>query len=193
MNASLTLLLPVYNAQDHLVDQVERLLDLLPDMTGRFEVVIIDDGSTDDTADIAEELSRFFPQVSVARHSMRLGLNEAIQTGLNASTGEVVIVGDERHGIQSDDLQMLWDMHGREGETSRRRTDPGASGVAWLSRVLARSQRRDSAPERPLVQMVRRRADEWRPISRPPVEPRASRGEIFPLSRPRLPRQRRRF
>jgi hypothetical protein len=157
LNASLTVLLPVYNAQDHLVDQVERLLDLLPDLTRRFEIVIVDDGSTDDTADIAEQLSLFFPQVSYARHALRLGLNEAIQTGLNASTGEVVIVGDERYGILADDLQSLWQLHSRQDEPSGRRTDPGAMGVTWLSRVLSRSQQRQAAAARPLVQMVRRR------------------------------------
>ena len=155
MNATLTVLLPVHNAQDRLVDQIERLLDLLPDMTGQFEVVIIDDGSTDDTGEIAEELSRFFPQVSCVRHPERLGLDESIQSGLDASQGDLVVVGDERHGILTEDLLGLWQIHGQDG--LGRRAEGPVAPAAFLSRVLSRSTSRAAATMRPLVQMVRRR------------------------------------
>ncbi len=168
MNASLTVLLPVYNAQQHLVDRVERLLDLLPDMTPRFEIVIVDDGSTDDTAEIAEQLALFFPQVSVERHPMRLGLDEAIQTGLDASTGEVVIVGDERHGVMADDLRNLWQAHGPRDSTSRR-TDAGALGVSWLSRKLGRSLPAP-APAKSVMQIARRNNLNNPPVMQPAID-----------------------
>ena len=96
------MLLPVHNAEDRLAIGVARLLDVLPDLTGRFDLLIIDDGSTDDTPEVAHDLARRFPQVGVVRHPVRLGLGEAIQTGLDHTAGEVVLVGDEHRGIEGE-------------------------------------------------------------------------------------------
>lgn len=156
MNTSLTVVLPVYNAEDRLADQVERLLDVLPEMSRRFEVVIVDDGSIDDTPDVARELAMHFPQVNLVRHPVRLGLEEAIQTGLDASQGEVVFVGDEQYGIAVDDLQRLWQLHEDQDLIVARRKQ-AAAPTNWIGKLLARSQRQaETAGSRPGVQMIRR-------------------------------------
>lgn len=157
MNTSLTVVLPVYNAQDRLVDQIERLLDVLPDMSRRFEVVIVDDGSVDDTPDVARELAMHFPQVNLVRHPVRLGLEEAIQTGLDASQGEVVFVGDEHYGIAVDDLQKLWQLHEDQDLIVARRKPSAPAQNNWIGKLLARSQRQSEAASSPIgVQMIRR-------------------------------------
>ncbi len=158
MNTSLTVLLPVYNAQERIADQVERLLDVLPEMSRQFELVIVDDGSTDDTSDIAYELATYFPQVNLVRHPVRLGLEESIQTGLDASTGEVVFVGDQQYGIAVEDLQKLWQVHDDQNLIVARRKDSLSSGANWMSKLLARSQQRQTqaAASRVGVQMIRR-------------------------------------
>lgn len=156
MNTSLTVVLPVYNAEDRLADQVERLLDVLPEMSRRFEIVIVDDGSIDDTPDVAHELAMYFPQVNLVRHPVRLGLEEAIQTGLDASQGEVVFVGDEQYGIAVDDLQRLWQLHEDQNLIVARRKQPPAP-TNWIGKLLARSQRQsEMAGARLGVQMIRR-------------------------------------
>jgi glycosyltransferase involved in cell wall biosynthesis len=159
LETSLTVLLPVYNAVDRLVDQVERLLEVLPELSNRFEIVIIDDGSTDDTPEIAVEMATSFPQVSMVRHPVQLGLEESIQTGLDVSRGEVVIVGDEHHGILSDDLEKLWKNHSASDYVLTHNAASRANNPRWLSKVMARAQQRQmSAPPAGLgsVQMIRR-------------------------------------
>ena len=158
MNTSLTVLLPVYNAQQRLADQVERLLDVLPEMSRQFEVVIVDDGSTDDTSDIAYALATYFPQVNLVRHPVRLGLEESIQTGLDASTGEVVFVGDQQYGIAVEDLQRLWQVHDNQDLMAGTAKKNRSSGANWMSKLLARSQQRqaEAAAPQPAVQMIRR-------------------------------------
>jgi dolichol-phosphate mannosyltransferase len=158
LNTSLTVLLPVYNAQQRLADQVERLLDVLPEMSRRFEVVIVDDGSTDDTSDIAYELATYFPQVNLVRHPVRLGLEESIQTGLDVSTGEVVFVGDQQYGIAVEDLQKLWQVHDNQDLTVGRAKNNRSIGANWMSKLLARSQQRQAEAAAPKVgvQMIRR-------------------------------------
>ena len=60
---SLSVLLPVKDVQATLSDSVHEILDVAADCGERFEVLIIDDGSTDATSEVAHELSRHYPQV----------------------------------------------------------------------------------------------------------------------------------
>jgi glycosyltransferase involved in cell wall biosynthesis len=108
LNPTLTIVLPIFNAEDRLAGQVTQLLDVLPELTRSFEVLLVDDGSTDDTAHVAEELATCYPQVRLVRHPLSLGLAETIQTGLDHTQGEIVLVGDPRHGLPANDLVKLW-------------------------------------------------------------------------------------
>ena len=49
MNDSLSIIVPVRNAEAALAVQIGKLLEVLPDLTSRFEIVVVDDGSTDQT------------------------------------------------------------------------------------------------------------------------------------------------
>lgn len=91
---SLSVLLPVKNAQATLAASVHETLDLLADSIERFELVIVDDGSTDATSEIAQELTSQYPQVRFLRHGVALGREAAIRTGLTRSRGEVVVMRD---------------------------------------------------------------------------------------------------
>lgn len=108
MAASLSLLLPVCNAQRGLESQVERVLDLLPDLSDRFDVVIIDDGSTDETHEVAADLARRYPQVGVIRHHAPRGIDQAIEAGRKQSTGDVVLVHDSNEPLDAAGLATLW-------------------------------------------------------------------------------------
>jgi glycosyltransferase involved in cell wall biosynthesis len=110
LNASLSIVLPVFDAEHRLAGQVAELLDVLPELTDRFEILIVDDGSYDDTFHVADELAICYPQVRFVRHPFRLGLAETIQTGLDHAKGELVLVGDEQFGLNIDDLRRLWAM-----------------------------------------------------------------------------------
>ena len=57
LNKSLTIVLPVHNAESRLRKNVSELLELASELTAKFGVLIIDDGSTDATFEVAEELA----------------------------------------------------------------------------------------------------------------------------------------
>lgn len=108
MKASLSVLLPVRNAEASLADQVIRLLELLPDLTNRFEVVIINDGSTDHTEEIARDLMRSYPQISFVSHAKPQGKTQLVRTAAANAKGEVVFVQEQGAVPSPADLRKLW-------------------------------------------------------------------------------------
>jgi hypothetical protein len=91
---TLSVVLSVHNAEKTLSRQVNRLLDMLPDLAQRFELLILDDGSTDHTEEVAHELAKDYPQLRVARHDQRRGSDAAVQTALDNTCGEILLLQD---------------------------------------------------------------------------------------------------
>lgn len=108
MERSLSVLLPLQNVESSLVATVHRMLEIAADLTDRFELIIVDDGSTDATSEVAEELARRYPQVKAARHRTPRGRAESVRTGLRLSRGQVVIQGDPADGEAPEELARTW-------------------------------------------------------------------------------------
>lgn len=92
LTPSLSVIVPVRNAEETLAAAVQSLLETLPDLTQRFEILIVDDASTDHTADVADELRRTYPQVRVVRHGWQWGMPAAVLTGRKHCRHDVVLV-----------------------------------------------------------------------------------------------------
>jgi len=135
-----SVLLPVYNAQRSLEATVAEILEVLSQWTVPFELAILDDGSTDETAEVARELAARYPQVRVIRHPLRLGLAEAIQTGLDHMPGEIILVGDEDYGLDPDDLRTLWQLRDEEWRMGRQHARPRGE-EPWMEKLLATKPR----------------------------------------------------
>lgn len=114
-NESLTVVLPVHNAETTLRDSVDRILEIAGDLTSQVEVLIVDDGSTDDTFDIASELSGRFPQVQAIRQATRRGVGPTVQSIRRRVNSDVLMVHDGVSEMNPEQLQALWN----------RRIDPG--------------------------------------------------------------------
>ena len=110
MNNTLSLIMPVRDCEGTLARHVARWLEIIPELTQRFEVLIVDDGSSDHTFEIAEQLSREFPQIRALRNSVARGAQQAVRTGIEQARGEIVFVQDEHAAISSNDLRRLWEL-----------------------------------------------------------------------------------
>lgn len=110
MNDCLSLVVPVRDAEGTLVDQIHHLLDLLPDLTSRFEILVVDDGSSDHTVDLARDLARQYPQVKLLRHAVPLGTAAAIRTALKEAGSEMVLVLEQAGPVRAADLRQLWSL-----------------------------------------------------------------------------------
>jgi glycosyltransferase involved in cell wall biosynthesis len=118
-NKSLTIVLPVYNGESRLTHHVTEMLELASELTSRFEVMIVDDGSTDDTSAVAQELATKFPQISIRRHRHRRGLGPIISMVQKRVSSDVVIVHDGVTPINSKEVRRLWQQSAAEAPALR--------------------------------------------------------------------------
>jgi len=106
MERSLSVILPVHNAQATISATVTETLEAVADLTGQFELVIVDDGSVDATSEVVDELIRAYPQVNSVRHGAHLGHSAAVRSGLKHSKGEIIVLHDPAAGEAQGGYQM---------------------------------------------------------------------------------------
>ncbi|MBN1207517.1 MAG: glycosyltransferase family 2 protein [Myxococcaceae bacterium] len=98
---SISLFFPAWNEEDYVERAVTRALDVLPRLTDDFEIIIVNDASTDRTQEICEGLAARIPQLRVITHPVNLKLGGAMRTGLSASTKDVIVYSD---------VDLPWDL-----------------------------------------------------------------------------------
>ncbi len=89
----LSVVIPVYNEEDNLGPLHERLAPVLAGL-GAYEIVFVDDGSTDRSVDVGRELQRRDANVRLIQFSRNFGHQAALSAGLDASRGDAVVFMD---------------------------------------------------------------------------------------------------
>lgn len=97
MNSSLTVSMPAFNEAENIPDTVADVLTVLPDLADEFEVIeviVVDDGSRDETAVVTQNLAAQHPQVKLVQHEENKGYGTAVLTGLTHASKELIFFTD---------------------------------------------------------------------------------------------------
>jgi glycosyltransferase involved in cell wall biosynthesis len=104
----LSLFFPCHNEEENLLPLVDEALASLPTLAARYEVIIVDDGSTDGTAAVAAELVAAHPGVvRLVRHRVNRGYGGALRSGFAAATMRHVAFTDGDRQFRVADLASL--------------------------------------------------------------------------------------
>lgn len=91
---SLSIFFPCYNEIDNLAALTEQSVDVATSITKDYEIIIVDDGSSDGTAELADELASKYENVIAIHHKKNKGYGAALQSGFRAATKELVFYTD---------------------------------------------------------------------------------------------------
>jgi glycosyltransferase involved in cell wall biosynthesis len=91
---AISCVMPAYNEARNLKQVVPRVLAALAELAEAFELIVVDDGSRDDTAEVMRALARTHPQVVLIGLSRNFGKEAALTAGLAAARGDVVVLMD---------------------------------------------------------------------------------------------------
>jgi glycosyltransferase involved in cell wall biosynthesis len=87
---------------------VIRAVQAASELTPDYEVIVVNDGSTDATAEVADELARTYPHVRVIHHPKNRGYGGALQTGIRSATKELIFYTDGDAQYDPAELALLW-------------------------------------------------------------------------------------
>jgi glycosyltransferase involved in cell wall biosynthesis len=91
---SITVFFPCYNEQENVTKVTQQALDVLEGLHADYEVIIVNDGSADDTGAVADRIAATHPRVRVVHHPRNLGYGAALQSGFRAATKDLVFHTD---------------------------------------------------------------------------------------------------
>lgn len=94
MAVSISAVIPMYNEEGYIRRTVKEVVNALKDITDDYEIIIVDDASTDNSGRIADELSQEDPHIRVARHKKNRKLGASLRTGFNLASKELVLYTD---------------------------------------------------------------------------------------------------
>ena len=103
----LSVVVPSYNASKYLDFNLQSFLR--PSVPEKLEVIVVDDGSTDDTARIADAYHEKYPETIKVIHKENGGHGSGINAGLRAATGKYFKVVDADDWVDHEALERLLD------------------------------------------------------------------------------------
>ncbi len=103
----LSLVIPVYNEEQNLVRLYPKLKEVLDKLGKEYEIIFVDDGSTDRSFRILEKFSHENPQVKIIKFRRNFGQTAAISAGFEEAKGEIVITIDSDLQNNPEDIPKL--------------------------------------------------------------------------------------
>lgn len=142
-------------------------MECLADLSNSFEIIVVDNASTDYTVEILDDLSCRFPQVRYHRFSTPQSMDDAVEFGLKMATRDLIFTTTPGTRIETNDLRRLWELRVdpkllfARSRTSARRIDAGLINrlYQWASRICdAQEELPATAESFGGLQMMRRGA-----------------------------------
>ena len=106
-NVALSIVIPIYNEQESLPFLVKQLLEILKPMEETFELVLVNDGSSDNSAEVIRQLSFDIPELVGVLLRKNYGQTAAMAAGFDISSGEIVITLDGDLQNDPKDIPLL--------------------------------------------------------------------------------------
>jgi glycosyltransferase involved in cell wall biosynthesis len=91
---ALSLVLPAFNEARNLESGLSYAAQALADTGRSFEIVVVDDGSTDDTAAVVRRFHAADPRIRLVQHPVNVGYGAAFRSGFDAAVGAHVMFTD---------------------------------------------------------------------------------------------------
>lgn len=163
----MSVILPVRDGEDRIIPRIQQVLSMMDTMISDpegGEVVVVDDGSRDNTATVLDDFQVQQPRVRIVRHSRPRGMEAAGQTGLERATGDLVFIQESDVDVRIEDMQRLYRMSQDHSIVAARAVSTPRSLSAELLRRLrawgAATEKQmlsgDQVGQRASLQMIRR-------------------------------------
>jgi dolichyl-phosphate beta-glucosyltransferase len=102
-----SIVVPAHNEADRILPHLQSITTFLRDREQPFEILVVDDGSTDDTATVVETLAFSTPEIRLLRAPLRQGKGAAVRRGMQAAIGRLQLFTDADGATPIQELTRL--------------------------------------------------------------------------------------
>ena len=106
---SLSVVVPIYNDEEVIAELLRRLTEVVPAITGDYEIILVDDGSRDRSWEIMCQERAQREYLHIARLSRNFGQQNAIAAGLSLTTKDLIVLMDSDLQDKPEDIPVLID------------------------------------------------------------------------------------
>ncbi len=103
----LSVIIPAYNEESRLGSTLDAFAAYLNGTTGPYELIVVDDGSTDGTADVVREQQQGCDQVHLLRNDGNRGKGYSVRRGMQQARGELILFADADNSTPIEELEKL--------------------------------------------------------------------------------------
>ena len=107
---SISAFFPAYNDGGTIASMVLTALMTLRELTDDYEVIVVNDGSADYTADVLEELAARYPELRVIHHEQTRGYGGALRTGFGSATKDLIFYTDGDAQYDPQEMTRLYEV-----------------------------------------------------------------------------------
>jgi glycosyltransferase involved in cell wall biosynthesis len=106
-SVDISIVVPVYNEEENLKELHTKLINIIPSITENYEIIFVDDASTDNSFGILKEINKEDKKVKVIKFRRNFGQSAAISAGFDYSKGDVIITMDGDLQNDPEDMPKL--------------------------------------------------------------------------------------
>ncbi|MCD4819163.1 MAG: glycosyltransferase family 2 protein, partial [Candidatus Cloacimonetes bacterium] len=106
-NSNISVVIPVYNNADFLSELIRRLINILDEICKEFELIFVDDGSSDNSLKILYDFQKRFVQIRVIKLLKNYGQSNAIAAGLEFAKYDIMAIMDADLQDKPEDIPKL--------------------------------------------------------------------------------------
>jgi glycosyltransferase involved in cell wall biosynthesis len=142
-----SIVVPVFNEQDGVANTIEAIHNQLNNIDLSFEIIVVDDGSTDNTPKILRDLQQRYPHLQVLEHETNWGYGAALKTGIAKSAFDKILIIDADQTYPIEEIPKLVRLAGDYDMVVGSRTGPEAqipmirrpakTILTWLAQFLS--------------------------------------------------------
>ena len=138
-----SIILPVFNEAEHLEAEVKRIRSTMDASEYSYEIIVVDDGSSDGSGELADRIADRIDGIRVIRFLQNRGSGSARKAGTSAARGRVTVWTDVDMTYPNDDIpQLVKELEGYDQVVGARTSEQGTKKMfrvpaKWLIRRLA--------------------------------------------------------
>ncbi|MCW4011369.1 MAG: glycosyltransferase [Candidatus Bathyarchaeota archaeon] len=149
MSTTVSLLIPCYNEVKHLKDTINEAEKILKENLESYEILILEDGSTDGTSELAQKIAVLNPNICHIHSKQRLGKGAALKKGFKSARGEIIVFLDADSSVSPrylpptiDNIRQGYDICIGKRNPEHRKPHRKITSIMfnWITRNLLNTQ-----------------------------------------------------